>query len=27
LLETVVPLVIDPWNPTLEHNVPPHRHL
>jgi hypothetical protein len=27
LLETVLPLVVDPWNPTLEHDVPPHRHL
>jgi hypothetical protein len=27
LLETVLPLVVDPWNLTLEHDVPPHHHL
>jgi hypothetical protein len=27
LLETVLPLVVDPWNPTLKHDVPPRRHL
>jgi hypothetical protein len=27
LLETVLPLVIDPWNLTLKHDVPPRRHL
>jgi hypothetical protein len=27
LLETILPLVVDPWNLTLEHDVPPHRHI
>jgi hypothetical protein len=27
LIETVLPLVVDPWNPTLEHDVPPRHHL
>jgi hypothetical protein len=27
LLEIVLPLVVHPWNPTIEHDVPPRHHL